>query len=284
MILVAGANGNVGREVVRQLQENGVACRALVRDAAKHGDMESALCEVVAGDFFDLSSLQNALDGCERAFLLSPLDTRMSEMQSNFIETCQHVGVRHVVKLSSMGASARSPVQLGKWHGEIEAQLENSGLNWTQIRPAYFMQNTRAWASEIKAQNTFPWPLGDAKVSWIEARDIAGCAVRALENDAYFSKRLNVTGSEALGAEEVAQVFTRVLEHEIAPRKISLDEYREGLVQNGATPETADALKQLHGVLSQGHGASVTKDVENMIGQAPRTFAQFVEENRALFR
>ena len=283
MILVAGANGNVGREVVKQLEEHGAACLALVRDAAKHGAMESALCEVVQGDFFDLASLQNALDGCERAFLLSPLDARMTEMQSNFIECCQHVGVRHVAKLSSMGASARSPVLLGKWHGESEAQLENSGMNWTQIRPAYFMQNTFSWAGEIKKMSTFPWPLSDAKVSWIDARDIAACAVRVLEDDAFFGKRLNVTGGEALGAEEVAQVLGRVLERDIEARQVSPDEYRQSLINAGLSPETADALKQLHGVLSQGHGAAVTKDIETTTGKVPRTFEDFVRDNTKLF-
>lgn len=283
MILVAGANGNVGREVVKQLEEQGIACRALVRDAAKHGAMESALCEVVEGDFFDLASLQSALDGCERAFLLSPLDARMTEMQSNFIECCQYAGVRHVVKLSSMGASVRSPVLLGKWHGESEAQLENSGLQWTQIRPAYFMQNTFLWTNEIKKLNTFGWPLSDAKVSWIDARDIAACAVRVLEVDAFFGKRLNVTGGEALGADEVAHVFSGVLERDIKARQISLDEYRQSLLDTGLSPETADALKQLHGVLSQGHGASVTKEVENVTQKTPRTFAQFVHDNATNF-
>ena len=283
MILVAGANGNVGREVVKQLQERGVACRALVRDAARHGAMESALCEVVQGDFFDLSSLQNALDGCERAFLASPLDARMTEMQSNFIETCQHVGVRHVVKLSSMGASARSPVLLGKWHGESEVQLENSGLDWTQIRPAYFMQNTLAWASEIKKLNAFPWPFADAKVSWIDAHDIAACGVRALENDAYFGKRLNVTSDEALGAEDVAQVLSRVLEVDIKARPVSLDEYRQSLLDAGLSLEIADALKQLHGVLAQGHGATITKDVENVTQKPPRTLEDFVNHNAKFF-
>ena len=283
MVLVAGANGNVGREVVRQLEEQGVACRALVRDANRHGEMESALCEVVEGDFFDLASLQNALDGCERAFLLSPLDARMTEMQSNFIECCQHVGVRHVVKLSSMGASVRSPVLLGKWHGEAEVQLENSGMNWTQIRPAYFMQNTRAWIVEIKTRNTFSWPLSDAKVSWIDARDIASCAVRVLGDDTFFGKRLNVTGGDALGSEEIAQILSRVLEREITSRKISLDEYRQSLVDAGLSPETADALRQLHGVLGQGHGAAVTKDIETTTGKTPRTFESFVRDNTKLF-
>ena len=277
MILVAGANGTVGREVVKNLENAGLACRAMVRDAAKYGDMESALCEVVQADFFDLSSLQNALEGCDAAFLMSPLDARMSEMQSNFIETCQHIGVRHVVKLSSMGASTRSPVQLGKWHGESEAQLENSGLNWTQIRPSYFMQNTLSWKEELRRDNSFAWPLGDAKLSWIDARDIALVALRAFENE-LAGKRINITGSEALGAAEVAQTLSRVLEREIAPRHISLDEYRESLIDKGATPTTADALKQLHGVLSQGHGAATTNEVEQISGNAPRTFAQFAAD------
>jgi uncharacterized protein YbjT (DUF2867 family) len=280
MILVAGASGTVGSKVVRGLEDAGLACRAMVRNSARWGAMESALCEVVEGDFFDLASLQNALDGCDAAFLLSPLDARMSEMQSNFIETCQHAGVRHVVKLSSMGASARSPVQLGKWHGEVEAQLENSGLSWTQIRPSYFMQNIGTWKNELRRDASFPWPLGDAKLSWIDAHDIAAVAVCAFEDEKQRDKRLNITGGEALGAEEVAQIISRVLEREIKPRFITLDEYRENLIQSGAEPKTADALKQLHGVLAQGHGAAVTKEVVPITGKEPRSFAQFAEEVR----
>jgi uncharacterized protein YbjT (DUF2867 family) len=173
MILVAGANGTIGRELLKQLEKNGTPARALVRDASRHSVLESMLIEVVEGDFAQPVTLQRALDGCERAFLLSAIDDSQVELQGNFIEACQHANVRHVVKLSSMGASPRSPLALGRWHGTSEAQLESSGLMWTQLRPAYFMQNTFAWAQEIQRSHSFGWPMGKAAVSWIHARDVA---------------------------------------------------------------------------------------------------------------
>ncbi len=283
MILIAGASGNIGRELVAQMNENGTAARALVRDASKHADLESALVEVVEGDLSQPASLQNALSGCERAFLVSSMDENQVELQGNFIEACQHAGIEYVVKVSSLGANPRSPVTVSKWHGETEKQMQDSGMKWTHLRPAYFMQNALSWAENIKRDSSFAWPLGEAKVSWIHARDIASVAHRVLESDDYFGQTLNVTGGEVLSGIETAQVFSEVLGREIRAVHVSLDEYHASLLSAGVPVAVADALKQLHGVLAQGHGAIVTDAVEKTTTRKPLTFAQFVQENAARF-
>src|SRR5205807_238184 len=137
--------------------------------------------ELVKGDFNDPASLDAAMKGVDRAFLLSSAGPDQVKWAHNFIEAAKKNGVKHVVKLSALGADEKSTIGLAKWHGTTENELKKSGLGWTILQPHFFMQNAMMNAGSIKAQGMVYAPMKpDAKISAVDTRDIAAVAARTL--------------------------------------------------------------------------------------------------------
>src|SRR5215207_1094733 len=152
MILITGATGTTGREVVKGLRGLGAkGVRALVRDPARADFIREAGFETVAGDFERPETLGAALEGVERALLLTPPTPDTVAHHREFIRSAADAGVRHVVKLSAFGADADAPEGFGRWHGQSESLLKTSGLGWTVLRPNFFMQNLLGQARQIAA-------------------------------------------------------------------------------------------------------------------------------------
>jgi uncharacterized protein YbjT (DUF2867 family) len=129
MILVTGATGLNGSELVRRLSAKGIPSRALVRNPAKAQPFASLRnVEVVEGDMARPDSLTDALRGVERAMLISSSDQTMVEVQSSFIDAARRTGVQHIVKLSGILPELDSPFRFARMHAEIEKRLEASGV------------------------------------------------------------------------------------------------------------------------------------------------------------
>jgi uncharacterized protein YbjT (DUF2867 family) len=126
------------------------------------------------------SESRSALDGVEQLYLLAPFEPRLVELERNVLDAACRVGVRHVVKHSGLGASPDSLIAIGRWHGEAQRQLERSGLAFTHLQPHSFMQNLLGSAQTIAAEGILYAPMGDARVSLVDARDIAAVAARVL--------------------------------------------------------------------------------------------------------
>jgi uncharacterized protein YbjT (DUF2867 family) len=142
MILVTGATGTIGSAVIQHLVSQNIPVRALVRDKNKVSNLQKLTgIELVEGDFLHPDTLDAALKGIEKAFLLSSNDARQVEMESNFIDAAQRMNVQHIIKLSVLGADIDSTSTFQKWHAHIENKLEQSGLKWTHLQPNMLMQN-----------------------------------------------------------------------------------------------------------------------------------------------
>src|SRR5713101_2113693 len=141
MILVTGATGTVGSETVKQLAPLGVKVRALARNPGKAKGMLGSGVEIAVGDLSDPASLEAALRGIERAFLLPPVDEHTVTLQENFIAAAKRAGTKQIVKLSALGTALDSPVPFLRLHAEGLKKLEASGIPFTDLRPNSFMQN-----------------------------------------------------------------------------------------------------------------------------------------------
>jgi uncharacterized protein YbjT (DUF2867 family) len=142
MILVTGATGLNGGELVRLLSARGVTVRAMVRNTKK-AEALAALpnVEIVEGDMARPETLPAALRGVDRAMLISSSDATMQEVQSNFIDAAKASGVKHVVKLSGIMPEVDSPFRFARMHGEVEKKLERSGIAYTHLRAGEFMHS-----------------------------------------------------------------------------------------------------------------------------------------------
>lgn len=284
-ILITGATGTVGTQLVAQLVAAGAAnsARALVRSREKGAAMEAEGVELAVGDFAQPETLGPALDGVERVFLLSAPNPRQVEWEANLVRAAREAGTRHVVKLSAIGASASAPFSLGRWHGQIEAEVERSGLAYTHLRPNGFMQNTLMYAPGIRAQGAFYAPLGTSRVSYVDARDVARVAAAALTAAGHENQAYTLTGPAALSYDEVAREFTAALGKEVRYVDVPLAAARASMIESGVPDWLADALVELFEFYSEGGAEAVTGDVRRATGVEPIPFAQFAADYKQAF-
>ena len=280
MILLTGATGNVGRPLAGLLTGAGVPFRAFVRDPDKARTALGASlgpgAELVRGDLAEPATLEAALAGIDAVFLLNG----DPELEKDAVEAAASAGVRRVVKQSALAEGLRPP----PFHRRVEEELERSGLGWTHVRPNAFMQTLLGYLpSLVGADGTFRLPAGDGRVGWVDARDIAAVAFRALTEDGHEGKAYAVTGPEALTMGDVAQRLSaasgRPLRYEDVPPRSA----RERLVGSGLPGPFADFLTGFYGLVREGAHATVTDDVERVTGRRPRRFGDFARENACAF-
>jgi uncharacterized protein YbjT (DUF2867 family) len=239
--------------------------------------------EVVHGDFDDAASLDAALAGVERAFLLSPSSAEQVAREANFIRAAKRAGVRHVVKFSILGAAPDSPSRLMRRHGEAEKLLEDSGIAFTMLRPHYFMQNLLWYIDDIKSQGVFYASLPETyKHSHVDARDNAAVAVAALTESGHESKVYHLTGSEALTYREVAEMLSQAIGKQVRYDS-SRENYAKFLKKVGLD---ADEVLELDACVANGigDGSEVTNTIFEIKQRQPIRFMQFAHDYSQAFK
>ena len=282
MILVTGATGTSGPEIVRALLDRGQRVRVLARNPEKAAQQLGEDVEITRGDLTDLQSIQAAMEDVERAILSSAAAPDMVALQSNFIRAAKDAGVRHVVKFSAASADAAADRVVAKWHGLTEDELKRSGIAWTMLRPPFFMQNLLSVAPMIR-QETIYMPTGSGRAAFVDVRDIAAVAAAALAEPGHEGKVYEVTGPESLSYADVARIFSSVLGRDIKHVNVPLETAKQGMIQSGLPEWAADAINELSQGMAEGIFDRVT-DVAHTIGKTePITLERFVREHREHF-
>jgi uncharacterized protein YbjT (DUF2867 family) len=282
MILVTGATGNVGRALLQELFELGVAARALVRDRSRALNLPRGV-DVVVGDWRDRDSLEGAFDGIERAFLLLP--EIAVEPTSFAIELARSVGATQLVLLSSYAALGTPTPAMGVWHRAREEMIRDSGIPATTLRPTGFMTNALDWATSIQADGYVLNPIGSGKQAPIDPRDIASVATRALTAEPEDWRELVLTGGEALTMDEQVGVLAEALGRTIDVRPASsAEEVVRSRFPNGAPKPLADAIVDGFERMRADTVGLRTQTVREQLGRDPRTFRAWCAENVEAFR
>lgn len=282
MILVLGATGVVGGEVTRQLIGAGHRPRLLVRDPARARE-HAADAEIVQGDLAVPASLGGAFAGVDALFLMSGTHGGIdAALELNAIEAARAAGVRHVVKLSVVGAEAPFDT-FGRQHAEVEARLRESGLAWTMLRPHFFMSNTLRWAGSIRRQSLFHYPTGGGRWPAVDPRDIGAVAVRALTQPGHEGCAYTLSGPESLSAADYARKLSAVLGRPVQHVNVPLEAVRDELAREGMPPAHAAPLLDLLAALAAGRVDAVADGVERVTGRPPGDFEAWARRNAAAF-
>jgi uncharacterized protein YbjT (DUF2867 family) len=283
MILITGATGNNGRELVRQLVAAGQHVRALVRDVAKATNLKGPNVELAVGDFDRPATLDAALRGVEKAFLLTPVAEHFVEWQRAFIETAQRAEVKHLVKFSGMGADSGVKVELLRLHNETDNLLRKSGVPFTILQPNSFHQNILSSADTIKTQGAFYWPLKNAAQSTVDIRDVNAIAARVFTSPGHEGNTYVITGPEALTFQQAAEKLSAVLGRDIQYVDVRLSAAADGMRKSGMPEWNVRAVSELLGYFASGAAATVTDTVPRLLGRPAISFEQFVQDHRAAF-
>jgi uncharacterized protein YbjT (DUF2867 family) len=298
-ILVTGATGTVGSEVVKQLAEisssSGYNVRAAVHSKNKSDQLkqfENQGVEIFDLDYTKPETVGDALNNVDKIFLQTLPTPNVAEISYNIMDEAKKNGVKYVVKLSAMGANSEPRSTILRLHGEEEKIIENSGIPYTFLRPPAFMQNfVTQFGHTIKTQNAFYVPAGDAKMSFIDSRDIAALTTEILTKNNpessrqyYENKAYDITGPDALSYVQAADILSSEAGKKISYVNITEEDARKGMKQIGMDDWSIDLMTELFRIIRAGYGSETTTVVEDITGRKPIPFSQFAKDHAEVFQ
>ena len=277
IILVIGATGTVGGELVKQLGDKGQRVRGATRNPTDAVRRFGSAAEFVEFDYERPKSFLPALAGVDRVFLIArPGDEHAEVVAIPLIDEMKRQGVRRVVDLSAYGAERQDESALRK----IEKHLEASGMAFTHLRPNWFMQvfTANPLLAGIRSKAAIMLPTADAKISYIDVRDIAAVAAAALTGEEHANKAYTLTGPQSLDQNEIANGISKATGKTIQYLPIEEDDARKAILSSGLSPERAERLLGFYRLVRAGACAPVTQDVEIILGRPATYFEQFAND------
>src|SRR5215831_6493893 len=249
MILITGASGNVGGAVLQELLQSGTPVRSMYRSGEDASRASTGANPVIA-DFADRSSLDRALEGVDRVYLVCSPIPQLVELESNMVNACREHGIRHLVLNSALGADTYNK-SFPAWHREVEERVRASGVPATILRPDSFMQNiTTYFAGTINSEGAFYVAGEEAPIGFVDVRDIGAVAAKV---------------SAALGR---AVRYVAVTQEQL----------RQSLRDAGMPPWQVEALADLQAYYTDGPGGKVSSDVGDVLGREPIRMDQFLRD------
>jgi uncharacterized protein YbjT (DUF2867 family) len=277
-ILVTGALGNVGAEVVKALLAKGYKVRAADLDETKPKERFGGSVDAVRFNFSDPGTHERAFEGVEKMFLMRP--PHISNVKRDMlpaIEAARRAGVRLVAFLSIIGIENAKYVP----HFKVESYLKEQGFETTFLRCSFFMQNLNTThRKEIREQSEVFVPVGTAKTSFIDVRDIGTVSAQVLTEEGHAGKNYDLTGSEALDYWQVADILSKTLGRKITYRNPNPAVFYLETLRRGASFSYALIVIGLYLSTRFGMAEPVTEEVEKLTSKKPISFGQYAQDYR----
>ncbi|MFJ8852465.1 NAD(P)H-binding protein [Streptomyces sp. NPDC102437] len=278
MILVTGATGTIGREVVRRIPAD-LAVRIMARRPERVTGAGAA-AEIIHGDFSDPASVAGVLRGVRTVFLVT---NPGGDDDEGFIRAARSAGVRQVVKLSAAAvADSRAEDLITRWQRRNEDLLRDSGMEWTLLRPRAFMSNALSWAGSIRSDDVVRALYGASANACVDPRDVAEVAVRALTEDGHAGRVHTLTGPEAISAAEQTAQLAELLRRPLRFEELGPDQARTAL---GARypADIVEALLESAERGREGSKAEANGTVAGLLGRPAGTFRGWAAEHLSAF-
>jgi uncharacterized protein YbjT (DUF2867 family) len=282
MILITGATGNIGTELVKRLVSKRTPIRVITRDEKKIAHLEPEVGRVI-GDRHEPSVVQRAVQDVEKVFVLSgPFDID-HEADRLLMNKAKNAGVRQIVLISSSNVHLAEKNSVGVFHREKEMLVEKSGIPWTFLRPGAFMSNALQWVNTIKLQGKVFNPTGDGKVAPISPYDIAAVAALALIGSEHQGKAYDLTGSQLLSTQEQVHILSKVIGSPIECIDIPIEAAAERWKASGLPEILIQGLVDRCMRTRNGESTFYANEIERLTGQPAQTFEAWCYKHRSAF-
>jgi (4-alkanoyl-5-oxo-2,5-dihydrofuran-3-yl)methyl phosphate reductase len=281
LILVTGATGTIGSELVPQLVAQGERVRVLTRDAEKARKFGPSV-EVVEADLEKPQTLGPAFAGVDELFVLSNFPTIL-EQETNAYAAAKAAGVKHIVKLSGRhtGADFFAATPLAGWHRDSEQRLQSLGIPWTILRPGFWASNMLLLTD--RQNRTITMNCGEGRESFLDPADIAACAAKLLTTPGHDGRIYEITGSEALTYSEIAEKLTAASGKPVTYQDVPDDGLRRGFLSAGFWPPMVESFIAMFAAVREGKVYPPTNTVAELLGRPPRSFDDWARANAAAF-
>jgi uncharacterized protein YbjT (DUF2867 family) len=280
LILVVGATGTVGTELVKQLAAAGRRPRALVRNREKAQAVDS-LADPVIGDLSRPETLAPAFVGAERVFILAPPTPELETLERNAFDAATTAGAKRIVFLSNYGAAEFDEDSHFHVHGKHERRLASLGVDWTVLRPTRFMNYTPFVWPSVTQRGLLIEADSAGAMTVIDPADIAAVALKALTEDGHEGQSYELTSEDSFTTAELARMLSRLLERDIMIFKGDIDALSTALIESGAPGEYAPLMAAYFAKVAAGF-YKTTDTVGKVLGRVPRSYGDWLEQNHPL--
>lgn len=277
MILVTGATGNVGSEIARQLLARGIRFRIYVRNADKAASLIGAEgYETALGDFSDEAAFAAALEGIDAVYMVTDQSDAFKTELGRIAGQVKRAGIDRFVMLSAEG-DPDSEIFFVRRTGELETIIREAELPWTFLRPDWFMQNFAGYV----AMGMVAFADGPGKTSFVDVRDVADVAIKALTESGHTHRTYRLTGPDAMTFAGAAARISAVLGRDLPFVGLTPEQLRDGLIANGAETWYAEMNAEMTFAIRMGMSFSPSNDIEFLLGRPPRSLETYVADHKA---
>jgi uncharacterized protein YbjT (DUF2867 family) len=282
MILLTGATGTIGQATMAALRAVGQNFEVATRQPAR---LAAQGIPSVAFDWDDLGSYLPAMQGKDRLFLLTPNSERQVGYVLQAVAAARRAGIKHIVRLSVMGADADAGIILGRQHFAAEREIRASAIAWTMLRPSFFMDNfINYYGVDPSKDSQVFLPNGDGKAAWIDPADVGEVAARVLSDDSHAGKVIDMTGPELLSTAEALAVMGSVFGHNYTYTDLPEQSARPAMEANGMPLWMVDGFLELNALVRLGYAANLANGVQEVLGRPPRTLREWAGRLKAAGR
>jgi len=282
-VIVLGATGNIGTAVLKNLQHRNVEVFAGVRSEKDVEKVSHFGANPVIVDFNEQESLNQALEGKDRVFLVTPLMQHPEAVTKRVADAASRNGLKHLVRSTASGADPDGPIQMARWAGASEDVVKASGLNYTIVRPYRFLQNFINFHSQtIKAHNGFYLPVGDAKAALVDIDDMGEAIAEILTTEDHFGQTYEFSGLTYTFA-EIADILSKTVGRKISFIDVPEEQARQSMLDNQMPEWMADAMMELNHITKQGWTAGYSDDFKNITGKEYTSAKTFFTKNKQAF-